>query len=239
MKTNQETKRETKKEIKQQSRLLLILALVLLVAVTAGVSYAFFNYTRFGTTDNMITTGTITFFYDEINQEGNGITLTDAVPITDSDGMKLTGSNNVFNFRIVATTTSNVNLPYEITARKDDTSDDIDDSIKVYLSEVDSETETAAPLTINGDVVKKYSELIQTTTPVSDGVVEKTIYTGTIPANSNNYEKNFRLRMWIDEETDFSPTQDEYGNDIYEMNNKKFKINVNVYSNATVVTAGE
>lgn len=237
--TKKEIRRETRKEIRNQSRLLLILALFLLVAVTAGVSYAFFNYTRLGTTDNVITTGTITFYYDELNQEGNGIILTDAIPMTDSDGIKLTGSNNVFNFRIVATTTTNVNLPYEITARKNDTSDDIDDNVKLYLTEVDTNNETAAPLTMNNDVVRKYSELSQTATNVGDGVVEKTVYTGTIPANSNNYEKNFRLRMWISEDTDFSPTQDEDGNDIYEMNNKKFKININVYSNAAVVSAGE
>ena len=228
-------KNETKKEIRNQSRVLLALALVLLIAVTAGVSYAFFNYTRLGTKDNIITTGTITFIYDEKEAIGNGISITDAYPMSDTDGKRLTGTNNIFDFQILATTTGNVNVPYEITARKTDESSDIDTNVKLYLTEVGVDSETAAPLTVNGDTVKKYSELTQTTTNVGAGVVEKTIYTGTVDANSNNYEKNFRLRMWISDDTSFSPVQDESGNDTYPMNNKNFAVKVNVYSSAAVV----
>lgn len=232
-------KTETKKEIKNQSRILLILALFLLVAVTAGVSYAFFNYTRLGTTENTITTGTITFLYDEKEALGNGITISDALPMSDANGKIQTGTNNVFDFRILATSTGNANIPYEITARKKDTSDDIDTNVKLYLTEVGVDSETAAPLTMNGDTVMKFSELTQTSVPVGLGVIEKTIYKGTVNANSTNYEKNFRLRMWISEDTDYSPTQDETGNDIYPMNNKKFTVTVNVYANAAVVSAGQ
>lgn len=228
-------KNEIKKEIRNQSRMLLVLALVLLIAVTAGVSYAFFNYTRLGTTDNVITTGTITFLYDEKEAIGNGISITDAYPMTDSDGKKLIGDNNVFNFQIVATTTGNVNVPYEITARKTNESSNIDDNIKIYLTEVGTTNEIETPLTIDGNDVKKYSELTQTTTDVGEDIVEKTIYNGTVPANSTNYEKKFKLRMWISDDTDFSPVQDDEGNDTYPMNDKTFTIKVNVYSSAAVV----
>ena len=229
-------KHETKKEIRNQSRMLLVLALFLLIAITAGVSYAFFNYTRFGTTDNVITTGTITFLYDEKEAIGNGISIEDAYPMSDTDGKKLTGNNNIFNFQILATTTGNVNVPYEITARKTAESSDIDDNVKIYLTEVGATTETEAPLTMNGNIVRKYSELTQTTTDVGEGIVEKTIYNGTVPANSTDYEKNFRLRMWISDDTDFSPVQDAEGNDTYPMNNKTFAVKVNVYSSAAVVS---
>lgn len=232
-----ETKKETKKEIRQQSRILLILALFLLVAVTAGVSYAFFNYTRLGTTENTITTGTITFLYDEKEALGNGITITDALPMSDANGMIQTGNNAVFDFQILATTTGNANIPYEITARKSATSDDIDDNVKLYLTEVSSDTETAAPLTMNGTDVMKFSELTQTTTAVGDGVVEKTIYKDTVAATTTNYEKNFRLRMWISDDTDYSPIVDEDGNTTYPMNGKTFTVTVNVYANATVVSS--
>lgn len=224
-----------KKEIRQQSRTLLILSLVLLVAVTAGVSYAFFNYTRFGATDNTITTGTITFVYDEKEAVGNGILIEDAFPMTDADGIRISGTNNVFDFKIIATTTGNSDISYEITARKDDVSDDIDESVKLYLTEVETNSETEAPLTMNNNVVKKYSELTQTTIPVDDGIVEKTIYKSTVQSGSKDYEKNFRLRMWIADDVDFSPDE----NDNYPMNDKKFKVKVNVYANATVVKQGE
>lgn len=234
-----EKRNETKSEIRKQSRILLILALFLLVAVTAGVSYAFFNYTRLGTTENTISTGTITFLYDEQQAAGNGIQITDALPMSDANGKILTGTNNVFDFRVLATTTGNVNLPYEITARKKQDSDAIDSNVKLYLVDTSGDSETAAPLTMNGTDVKTYNDLTQTTVQVGDGITEKTIYQGIIPANSTNYEKSFRLRMWVSEDTDFSPITDDEGNDTYPMNNKKFTVTVNVYANATVVTAGE
>lgn len=227
-------KKETKKEIRTQSRIVLVLAIFLLVAVTIGVSYAFFTYARLGTTENTITTGTITFLYDEKNASGNGITIVDALPTTDANGKLLTGDNNVFDFKVLATTTGNTSLPYEITARKKADSTVPEEAIKIYLTEVGTDTETPAPLTLKDTNVARFSELNQTSVAVTDGTIEKTIYNGSVPASSTNYEKNFRLRMWIADDTDYSPNE----NGEYPMNNKKFTVTVNVYANATVVTGG-
>lgn len=227
-------KKDTKKEIRTQSRIVLVLAIFLLVAVTIGVSYAFFTYARLGTTENTITTGTITFLYDEKNASGNGITIVDALPTTDANGKLLTGDNNVFDFKVLATTTGNTSLPYEITARKKADSTVPEEAIKIYLTEVGTDTETPAPLTLKDTNVARFSELNQTSVAVTDGTIEKTIYNGSVPASSTNYEKNFRLRMWIADDTDYSPN--EKGE--YPMNNKKFTVTVNVYANATVVTGG-
>ncbi|MCI5967605.1 MAG: hypothetical protein MRZ42_04410 [Tenericutes bacterium] len=227
-------KKDTKKEIRTQSRIVLVLAIFLLVAVTIGVSYAFFTYARLGTTENTITTGTITFLYDEKNASGNGITIVDALPTTDANGKLLTGDNNVFDFKVLATTTGNTSLPYEITARKKADSTVPEEAIKIYLTEVGTDTETPAPLTLKDTNVARFSELNQTSVAVTDGTIEKTIYNGSVPASSTNYEKNFRLRMWIADDTDYSPNE----NGEYPMNNKKFTVTVNVYANATVVTGG-
>lgn len=232
------SKDDNKKEIKIQSRMLLVLSLFLLIAVTAGVSYAFFNYVKLGSTENVITTGTITFLYDEKDASGNGIIITDALPTTDANGKVLTGNNNTFDFKVLSTTTGNTNISYEVTARKKSDSTVPDTAIKLYLTEVGNDIETPAPLTLRDTSVARFSELNQTTINVGDGTVEKTIYKGNIPASSTDYEKNFRLRMWIADDTDYSPTQDSEGNDIYPMNNKKFTVSVNVYANANVVNIG-
>lgn len=232
------SKDDNKKEIKIQSRMLLVLSLFLLIAVTAGVSYAFFNYVKLGSTENIITTGTITFLYDEKDASGNGIIITDALPTTDVNGKVLTGNNNTFDFKVLSTTTGNTNISYEVTARKKSDSTVPDTAIKLYLTEVGNDIETPAPLTLRDTSVARFSELNQTTINVGDGTVEKTIYKGNIPASSTDYEKNFRLRMWIADDTDYSPTQDSEGNDIYPMNNKKFTVSVNVYANANVVNIG-
>ena len=47
----------------KKSLVLSVIAVVMLLVITIGVSYAFFSYTKKGTTENSIKTGTITFLY--------------------------------------------------------------------------------------------------------------------------------------------------------------------------------
>ena len=205
-----------------------LLAIVSLIVITVGVSYSFFTYTREGTTENVIKSGSITFLYTEVSKVGRGIELSDAYPISDEEGKMQTGEGKVFDFKVTSTTSSSTSIPYEVTARKKADSTLGEEAVKVYLTEVDGEEK--------GILLDKYSNLEQTSVNVPSGTVEKTIYTGIVPANNGNYEKNFRLRMWIDNSVDFSPVKDESGNDIYPYNNKTFTLTVNVYANGKVVT---
>ena len=208
--------------------LLSILGIITLVIVTVGVSYAFFSYTKKGTTENSIKTGTITFLYTEVTGVGKGIKIEDSLPISDDQGKLLTGSGNVFEFKITSDTLSNTSIPYEITARKSSNSTLEESAVKVYLTEVDGEESEL--------LLDNYSNLKGTDTNVPEGIVEKTLYKGKVPANTTKYEKNFKLRMWLDEGIDFSPVKDEDGNDTYPYNGKTFTLTVNVYANANVVT---
>ena len=205
-----------------------VLAIVSLIVITVGVSYSFFTYTREGTTENVIKSGSITFLYTEVSKVGRGIELSDAYPISDEEGKMQTGEGKVFDFKVTSTTSSSTSIPYEVTARKKADSTLDEEAVKVYLTEVDGEEK--------GILLDKYSNLEQTSVNVPSGTVEKTIYTGIVPANNSNYEKNFRLRIWIDNSVDFSPIKDESGNDIYPYNNKTFTLTVNVYANGKVVT---
>ena len=205
-----------------------VLAIVSLIVITVGVSYSFFTYTREGTTENVIKSGSITFLYTEVSKVGRGIELSDAYPISDEEGKMQTGEGKVFDFKVTSTTSSSTSIPYEVTARKKADSTLDEEAVKVYLTEVDGEKK--------GILLDKYSNLEQTSVNVPSGTVEKTIYTGIVPANNSNYEKNFRLRMWIDNSIDFSPVKDESGNDVYPYNNKTFTLTVNVYANGKVVT---
>ena len=205
-----------------------VLAIVSLIVITVAVSYSFFTYTREGTTENVIKSGSITFLYTEVSKVGRGIELSDAYPISDEEGKMQTGEGKVFDFKVTSTTSSSTSIPYEVTARKKADSTLDEEAVKVYLTEVDGEEK--------GILLDKYSNLEQTSVNVPSGTVEKTIYTGIVPANNSNYEKNFRLRMWIDNSIDFSPVKDEEGNDIYPYNNKTFTLTVNVYANGKVVT---
>ena len=216
-----------------------LLAVLSLVLITAGVTYAFFTYAKEGETENTITTGTITFYYDELAAVGNGISIVDALPTDDATGKIQVGADKVFDFNITAQTSGSSSLPYEVTARMKDSSTLAQDAVKLYLTTVQSgNVETDGPLTIAPDSsVRTFDTLTQSVTVPVGTAVEKTIYNGTIPASSANYTQDFRLRMWLSDQVDFSPEVDDNGNDVYPYNGKTFSVTINVYANATVVSA--
>ena len=195
---------------KSTGLLLSILGVISLVLITAGVTYAFFSYTKEGVTENTISTGTITFYYDEKEGNGNGIEITDAMPMSDTDGK---ASTDVFNFNVTSTIAGDVSIPYEVTARKAADSTLAEDQVKLYLTATGSETGTnytTSDGTANG-TVKLYKALTQSATAPA-GTVEKTIFTGTVPADTPSYSEDFTLRMWIKgaegestDEADYSP----------------------------------
>ena len=206
------------KSNKKKQIFLTLVAVLSLILITVGVSYSLFTYSKIGVTDNIIKTGKINFLYTEVSGIGKGISLTDAFPISDEEGKLQTGEGKVFDFKITSTIEMNSSISYEVTARKKSDSTLDEDKVKLYLTEIDG--------TEKEILLDKYSNLTQTNTKVPEGVVEKTIYEGEVSANTTNYEKNFRLRMWLDNDTDFSDGS---------MNNKTFTITVNVYANGKVL----
>ncbi len=62
---------------------LLIIAVGILIVAVVGVTFAFFTYSKIGTKDNKIETGTISFVYLE---GASGLTLTNMFPMTDAVG---------------------------------------------------------------------------------------------------------------------------------------------------------
>ena len=196
-----------------------ILGILSILVIAIGVTYAVFTYTKEGTTDNVVTTGTLKFLYTENNTNGNGISITEAEPISDTKGKELVGDNNVFDFKVEGTNTGSEVIPYEVTLRKKATSTMSEDNIKVYLQDGIDQTELLTPTL--------YSKLVQTTTDVGNNV-EKSIYKGEVLGNTNNYLKTFRLKMWLDENADLSI-----------IGGQTFTATVNVYSNAKVISAEE
>ena len=207
------------KNSKKKQIFLTLVAVLSLVLITVGVSYSLFTYSKTGTTDNIIKTGKINFLYTEVSGIGKGISLTDAFPISDEEGKIQTGEGKVFDFKITSTIEMNSSISYEVTVRKKSDSTLEDDKVKLYLTEVNENEQEI--------LLDKYSNLTQTSTKVPEGTVEKTIYEGEVSANTSNYEKNFRLRMWLDNDTDFSDGS---------VNSKTFTVTVNVYANGKVVT---
>ena len=55
---------------KKKQIIITLIAIISLIVITVGVTYAFFNYAKEGTTDNTIQTGSITFLYTEVSGVG-------------------------------------------------------------------------------------------------------------------------------------------------------------------------
>ena len=206
------------KNNKKKALILSIIGLISLIIVTIGITYAIFTYTKLGTTDNTVTSGTLKFLYTENTGVKTGIKLTNALPISDTQGKVLDGDNNVFDFSIEATNTGTEVIPYEVTLRKKDTSTLAEENVKVYLTD---RTETQETSLLEPT---KYSELIQTSINVGNEI-EKTIYKSSVAGGEVSYRKDFRLRLWIDEQSNQT-----------DINGKEFTAMVNVYANAELIT---
>ena len=204
---------------KKKQIIITLVAIISLIVITVGVTYAFFNYAKEGTTDNTIKTGSITFLYTEVSGVGKGISLIDAYPVADSIGKVQVGEGKVFDFKVTSNISMNSSIGYQVTARKKTGSTLANSAVKVYLTEVNGTEQEL--------LLSKYSELSQTDKVDSSKYDERILYEATVPANTPSYEKNFRLRMWVSDDTDFSDGS---------MNDKTFTLTVNVYADGKVVT---
>ena len=59
------------------------LGVLSIALITLGVTYAFFRYSDSGVMQNSVQAGTIKFIYNESNREGNGISLEEALPMSE------------------------------------------------------------------------------------------------------------------------------------------------------------
>ena len=226
--------------------LIAILGVLSVILIGTGATVAFFVYGQSGTTESEVRAGTMEFHYDEVSKKGNGISLIDALPADSNDAEKI--KNNYFEFNVTAKS-ANQPLSYVVTAKKSSESDNIDDIIDLYLTD-DTDTELFGG-------IHRYNNYVQYR---NKAATEKVIYTGTVPANSSNYDQEFRLRMWIDDSIDFSGREvtkyfcsgtevelnsTEYTNCdpanltqttdmVYDYNGKTFKITINVYTDTDI-----
>ncbi len=181
--------------------LLSVLGVAILVVAVVGVSFAAFTYSQGGATVNTITTGTISMSYSE---DTNGITLTNALPMADSTGMVLSGTDEYFDFTVTATVSGNgsTNINYAITATTVEGTTLTDDYVKVYLTNMASnaDTQILAPT--------KISLLNKTSNDASgapDG--QYILETGTFTGNATN---QYRLRMWVSDDYSAVNTSETY-----------------------------
>lgn len=225
--------------------LLSVLGVAILVVAVVGVSFAFFTYSKQGSTENTITTGTLVFKYEE---KTGGINLTNAIPISDEEGKALTGSSNVFDFTVTSNIQGDVSINYEIAVKETSNQEEnttLDSKyVKLRLSTMNSSDGSG----LQEVKLDHFNNLRAATNDPS----AKALATGT--ATSGTKTQWYRLQMWMAEtDADGDPTQMksdvctadgspvgpehpavecEEGSHVVEKgtNGKTFKIKVNVYA---------
>lgn len=196
-------------DIKILTLVMLIMSLVLLVS---GITFALYSNLLMGTTSNVINTGTLYFTYTEGDFVTNGIKIENAYPISDDIGKTLMGDNKYFDFVVNAETTIG-DIDYEIVVLKEDDSTLQDKYVKIYLTDITSGMETPSDIVLNNGDVKTYEELESSTRQSG-----KIVYLGKVKNNTLNYQRKFRLRMWMSDNVTME--DDIFG--------KSFSVKVNV-----------
>ncbi len=194
-------------KVNKKETIMSVSALLFIVLVVIGITYAAFSYTGLGTKSNKVTTSTITMNYNEAT---NGITLTDAFPISDNDGKQLTGEGRTFSFTVTVTTGNNTAVGYEVSAVKDNASTLGNNDVRIYLEKSTSGAEGT------------YSEVLaptgftpgNSTTEIGTPQGEMLLHSDSTTTTRTDY---YILRMWVNE--NYQVTGES----------KFFTIKVNVY----------
>ena len=190
---------------------------ILLIAVI-GISYAAFNYSEIGQKLNTITTGAITMNYTEST---NVISMSNALPTTDTTGKKRLNSGEYFDFTVKSSITGNTDINYEIAAKEENGNTFSGQNVKFYLTKVNSdgsEEETMPPKTYSEDQTGN----VYTGRP-SDMM---SLFVGNLNQQGDT-EIKYRLRLWVDES--YNPQSDNGG--------LVYKVKVNVYGQTSDMVA--
>ena len=196
---------------KRKEIIIIGVLLLLMIVIILGTSYAAFQYGKTGSKVNSITTGSITMTYTETD---NTISLSGALPTTDKTGTVRLNPGEYFDFSVSSEIVGDVNINYEISAKKEDGNTINGEYIKLYLTKVNSDGTEEALM-----VPETYNEETSANNYTGRPSNEMSLYTSSMNSSENN---NYRLRMYVDES--YNPQGDGGG--------LTFTVKINVYGKA-------
>lgn len=205
------------KDKDKRKNMVFLLLLLSLITLTIGVTYASFTFFKEGLVENVLETGTVMLTYTEGK---TGITLNEAYPMSDENGMLLTGVNNVFDFTVQAILSQDMTIQYEVSAIKIPIVAEEalqDNEVKLYLEKM-SDPETSYSKIMNP---KNFTPRV-TQSEIGSPIGSMTLDQGSFTTKGTSLH-HYRLRMWIDENTILS-----------EGIVKRYGVKINVYAKQTI-----
>jgi len=177
-----------KKDKNRNRRVFLItFGLLLIISITIGVTYAFFNYTRTGG-ENTIETGTVVFDY----QDGTAINISKQFPITESE---LTDANKL-TFTINAHNTLTKGVMFNVYATYGDV-----ETGKSRLMDNTMKMKFIAPANGDGFSITTNNYANATTPVFTNG--DTLIASGTVIGTTGETTKEYSLYLWFDKNEAF------------------------------------
>ena len=163
--------------IKKIRLILAIITITLVGLIGVGMSYAYWRFTAIQDKTNV---GASKCFSIELANQANEINLTNAYPITDAEGRKLTPYT--FTLKNTCSMSAKYNLNMEM------------------LSGTTLNSGYVAVLVNNKDI-RLLSSYDAATTVIDGSTESRTLDTGVLQANSS---KNYSISLWIDEDVTLS-----------------------------------
>lgn len=156
---------------KKENKLGLIVLILSIFICVATVGYALWSRTEYGKKENVLKTGTLVL---NLNKESNQISVKNAIPLSDSEGMKQVG----YTFRLENTGTTAANYRLSI----------VDDN-EYYLNDGCSNNKLDW-------IHLRYAFEEGNTTPIIKDLVEQSgiLKEGTIDTNQSI---SFSLKLWL------------------------------------------
>ena len=191
-------------ENKKKSKSKILIMLFAIVLLVVGGSFAIWHYSYSGTDENVLSSPDLSLRFLESNNEV--ISIDNGVPMKDEDGIKQSGTGNVFDFEVKSKALMDTDVSYDINLEKlsiDSGKTALSDSnIKVYVED------------FNGNTVLK-------PTKVSDLSNYKLFTKVHRHSKSNNeISTKYKLKVWIDENVD-----------VFSLEGKQYKFRVGVSTN--------
>ena len=184
--------------------LLSIIGIAVLVIAVVGVSFAFFSYSRTGTSNNVIETGQI---FMNFTEGGSTISLSNQFPMKNSEATAgLSASGSYMSFSVIGYSSGSSNIPYKVYAiRGADESGKTrfpDSQISVFISSASTDTQGAS-----------VSNAIPSPTPINSVAIASStgweIASGSIKSGTDLSTKqtdSYTLKMFVNDTVRISDT---------------------------------
>ncbi len=169
---------------KKRNIILMCILIVLVLLVSIGITYAFYSYSKTGSSNSQLVVGDIYMHY----KEGNAINMPNAMPSATYDPSK------VFEFTIDGKNTyTEKDIWYEIILTRGEVPEGKTEENRIK----DKDLKFTLIETKKGEDPKTVLNGVS-----YDNLINKRIWVNTIPKNTNDkIEITYQLYMWISDET--------------------------------------